>query len=48
MKRKRIHTTFTKMTVAFVAFGMAPLLLLSILFFARYMNSMQGRDWLLS
>lgn len=41
MKRKRIHTTFTKMTVAFVAFGMTPLLLLSILFFARYMNSMQ-------
>ncbi len=36
MEWKRLHTTFSKMTVSFVAFGLIPLLLLSLLFFYRY------------
>lgn len=41
MKIKRLYTTFSKMTVFFVLFGLLPLLLLSILFFYRYMDSVQ-------
>jgi two-component system sensor histidine kinase YesM len=36
MRRKRQITTFSKMMFSFVVFGLLPLLLLSILFFARY------------
>lgn len=42
MKQKRLYTTFTKMTIFFVVFGMLPLLLLSLLFFVRYKDSMRG------
>ena len=36
MKKQRMVTTFSKMTVSFVCFGLVPLLLLSILFFCHY------------
>ncbi|MCC8081905.1 MAG: sensor histidine kinase [Lachnospiraceae bacterium] len=36
MKQKRYRTTFSKMTVFFVGFGLIPLLILSMLFFVRY------------
>ncbi len=36
MKRRRYRTTFAKMTAFFVGFGLVPLLILSMLFFARY------------
>lgn len=36
VKRKRLATTFSKMTTAFVCCGLIPLLLLSLFFFVRY------------
>lgn len=36
MKKRFLDTTFSKMTVSFVIFGLLPLLLLSLLFFFRY------------
>lgn len=41
MKKKRFFTTFTKMIFFFVVFGLLPLLLLSILFFCRYTDSIR-------
>lgn len=41
MKKKRFCTTFIKMTISFVGFGLIPLLILSVLFFYRYTGSMQ-------
>ncbi|MCD8151851.1 MAG: sensor histidine kinase [Clostridiales bacterium] len=36
MSKKKYRTTFSKMTVAFIFFGLIPLLLLSLFFFLRY------------
>ncbi|MCD8301289.1 MAG: sensor histidine kinase [Clostridiales bacterium] len=36
MKKERFRTTFSKMTISFVAFGLVPLLLMSLFFFYRY------------
>ncbi|MCD8150226.1 MAG: sensor histidine kinase [Clostridiales bacterium] len=36
MKKKRYRTTFSKMAMFFVAFGLIPLLLLSLFFFSRF------------
>ncbi|MCD8365397.1 MAG: sensor histidine kinase [Clostridiales bacterium] len=36
MKKKRYWTTFSKLTVFFVTFGLLPLLILSLFFFFRY------------
>lgn len=41
MRKKRFYTTFTKLTISFVGFGLVPLLILSILFFQRYIGIMQ-------
>ncbi len=36
MKNKRFQTTFSKLTISFLCFGLLPLLGLSLLFFGRY------------
>lgn len=36
MRQMKVRTTFFKMTVSFLVFGLIPLFLLSILFFSRY------------
>ncbi len=36
MKKQKIRTTFSKLTISFVCFGLLPLLALSLLFFGRY------------
>ncbi len=41
MRKKLFDTTFGKLTVAYVFFGMIPLLLLSILFFSRFTDSIR-------
>lgn len=39
MKRKHYHTTFGKLTAAFIGFGLVPLLLLGVVFLLRYAGS---------
>lgn len=39
--KKRFYSTFIKMTISFVVFGLLPLLILSILFFYRYTESVR-------
>ena len=41
MRKKIFDTTFGKLTVAYVVFGMIPLLFLSILFFSRFTDSIR-------
>ena len=41
MRKKIFDTTFGKLTVAYVFFGMIPLLLLSLLFFSRFTDSVR-------
>ncbi len=41
MKKKLLYTTFSKMTLSFVLFGLIPLLLLSMLFFFRYSGNVR-------
>ncbi len=41
MRKKIFDTTFGKLTVAYVFFGMIPLLLLSLLFFSRFTDSIR-------
>lgn len=41
MKKKYFATTFSKMTLSFVLFGLIPLLLLSLLFFFRYSSALR-------
>ena len=42
MKQRKLRTTFTKMTVSFILFGMLPLFILSLLFFFRYTGSLRN------
>ena len=46
MKKKHFSTTFSKITAAFVAFGLLPLLVMSLLFYFRY--SVIFRDTIIS
>ena len=41
MRKKLFDTTFGKLTVAYVFLGVIPLLLLSVLFFSRFTDSVR-------
>ena len=41
MKRKITDTTFGKLTVAYLLFGVIPLFLISLLFFSRFTDNIR-------